>query len=164
MNRLRTSYNHSAGAAKFLCAALLGALFGCSPAPVAVDLVVENVTVYSGSDATPLIASVAIRDGRFFKIGPPDEHSIIANETIDGTGKFMTPGLWDAHVHVRSSRERGLDVETFVESEVTSIQEDIGQWIKAQVTILIDVRLTILHFGQFIGRHSARIGINTSVV
>lgn len=65
---------------------------------------------------------------------------------------------------MRSSRERGLDVETFVESEVMSIQEDIGQWIKAQVTILIDVRLTILHFGQFIGRHSARIGINTSVV
>ena len=35
----------------------------------------------------------------------------------------MTPGLWDAHAHVRSSRERGLDVETFVESGVTSIRD-----------------------------------------
>ncbi len=111
------------GAGKLLCAALLGALVGCSPAPVPVDLVVENVTVYSGSDSSPFIASVAVRDGRFFEISPPNESSFVANETIDGTGKFMTPGLWDAHAHVRSSRERGLDVETFVESGVTSIRD-----------------------------------------
>jgi imidazolonepropionase-like amidohydrolase len=88
-----------------------------------VDLLIENVTVYSGSDSTPFIASVAIRDGRFFKISPPNEGSFVANETIDGSGKFMTPGLWDAHAHVRSSRERGLNVETFVESGVTSIRD-----------------------------------------
>ena len=96
---------------------------GCSPEPVAVDLLIENVTVYSGSDSTPFIASVAIRDGRFFEISPPNEGSFVANETIDGSGKFMTPGLWDAHAHVRSSRERGLNVETFVESGVTSIRD-----------------------------------------
>jgi len=112
-----------AGAGKFLCAVLLSALFGCSPAPVAVDLVVENVTVYSGADATPYIASVAIRDGRFFNISPSNQSSFVADETIDGTGKFMTPGLWDAHAHVRSSKERGLDVQTFLESGVTSIRD-----------------------------------------
>lgn len=112
-----------AGAGKLLCVALLVGLFGCSIAPVSVDLLVENVTVYSGSDSTPLIASVAIRDGRFFKISSLDESSFVANETIDGTGKFMTPGLWDAHAHVRSSRERGLDVRIFVKSGVTSIKD-----------------------------------------
>jgi imidazolonepropionase-like amidohydrolase len=121
--QLKVELVRPAGAAKLLCAAVLGALFGCSPAPVPVDLLVENVTVYSGSDSTPFIASVAIRDGRFFEIGPPDASSIVANETIDGTGKFMTPGLWDAHAHVRSSKERGLNVETFLESGVTSIRD-----------------------------------------
>ena len=111
------------GSGNLLCVALLVGLFGCSPAPIPVDLLVENVTVYSGSDSTPLIASVAIRDGRFFKISSLDESSFVANETIDGTGKFMTPGLWDAHAHVRSSRERGLDVRIFVKSGVTSIKD-----------------------------------------
>ena len=112
-----------AEAGKLLCVALLGGLFGCSTAPVPVDLLIENVTVYSGSDSTPFIASVAIRDGQFFKISPLDQNSFIANETVDGTGKFMTPGLWDAHAHVRSSKERGLDVRIFVKSGVTSIKD-----------------------------------------
>ena len=112
-----------AGSGNLLCVALLVGLFGCSPAPIPVDLLIENVTVYSGSDSTPLIASVAIRDGQFFNISSLDESSFVANETIDGTGKFMTPGLWDAHAHVRSSRERGLDVRIFVKSGVTSIKD-----------------------------------------
>ena len=135
---MKVDFIRPAGAGKFLCAALLGALFGCSPAPVPVDLVVENVTVYSGSDATPFIASVAIRDGRFFEIGPLDERSIIANETIDGTGKFMTPGLWDAHAHVRSSKEHGLDIERFVESGVTSIR-DMGGYAERLELLLKEI-------------------------
>ncbi len=122
----------------FLRAALLGALFGCSPAPVPVDLVVENVTVYSGSDSTPFIATVAIRDGKFFEISPPSESSFVANETIDGTGKFMTPGLWDAHAHVRSSKERGLDVQTFLESGVTSIR-DMGGYAERLGLLLQEI-------------------------
>ncbi len=138
MNRLRISHNHTAGAGKILCAALLGALFGCSPAPVPVDLVVESVTVYSGSDSTPFIATVAIRDGRFFEISPPDESSFVANETIDGTGKFMTPGLWDAHSHVRSSKERGLDVQLFIKSGVTSIR-DMGGYAERLGLLLQEI-------------------------
>ncbi len=120
---MKVVFARIAEAGKLLCVALLGGLFGCSTAPVPVDLLIENVTVYSGSDSTPFIASVAIRDGQFFKISPLDQNSLVANETVDGTGKFMTPGLWDAHVHVRSSRERGLDVRIFVKSGVTSIKD-----------------------------------------
>jgi len=103
-----------------------------------VDLVVENVTVYSGSDVTSFIASVALRDGRFFKISPPNESSFVADETIDGTGKFMTPGLWDAHAHVRSSKERGLDVQTFLESGVTSIR-DMGGYAERLGLLLQEI-------------------------
>jgi len=44
------------------------------------------------------------------------------------------------------------------------LQDDIGQWVKGQITILFNIRLTIVHFGKLIGRHGARIGFHTSVV
>jgi len=103
--------------------ALLGGLFGCSAEPATVDLLIENVMVYPGSDSTPFLASVAVHDGRFFEISSQDESSLVAIEVIDGSGKFMTPGLWDAHAHVRSSKERGLNLKSFLESGVTSIRD-----------------------------------------
>lgn len=111
--------------AKVLFAALFGGLLGCSPAQVPVDLLVENVTVYLGSDAAPFVATVAIQDGRFLAINPSGQSAYISDYTIDGTGQFMTPGLWDAHAHVRSSMERDLDTEEFVRFGVTSIH-DLG--------------------------------------
>jgi imidazolonepropionase-like amidohydrolase len=113
---------------RLLCAAVLGVAYGCSPAPVPVDLLVENVTIYSGSDSRSIVASVAIRDGKFVEISPPGEGQFVADETIDGSGKFMTPGLWDAHTHVRSSKERGLNIENFIESGVTSVH-DVGGYV-----------------------------------
>jgi imidazolonepropionase-like amidohydrolase len=110
---------------RLLCAAALGVAYGCSPAPVPVDLLVENVTIYSGSDSRSIVASVAIRDGKFVEISPPGEGQFVADETIDGSGKFMTPGLWDAHTHVRSSKESGLNIENFIEFGVTSVH-DVG--------------------------------------
>lgn len=115
----------SAGGRMFLCAVAFSGLIGCSPAPVPVDLLVQNVTIYSGGDSAKVIASVAIRDGKFVEIIPPGEGHFLADETIDGSGKFMTPGLWDAHTHVRSSKERGLNIENFIESGVTSVH-DVG--------------------------------------
>ena len=114
-----------ANPARALFAALIGALSACSPAPVPVDLLVENVTVYSGSDAAAFVATVAIHDGRFLAINPPDQRKFTSDNTIDGTGKFMTPGLWDAHAHIRSSKNGGLDTEEFLRYGVTSIH-DLG--------------------------------------
>jgi imidazolonepropionase-like amidohydrolase len=69
--------------------------------------IVENVTVISPEQAAPLShASVAMREGRITDIGEqlaPGPHA----RRIDGTGKFLIPGLIDSHVHV--ARPAALD-------------------------------------------------------
>src|SRR5216684_6664134 len=81
------------------------ALSYAAPAQRIVDdgTIIENVTLISPERAAPLLhASVAIRDGRIAEIatnltaGP---HS----RRIDGTGRYLIPGLIDSHVHVGHS-------------------------------------------------------------
>lgn len=65
--------------------------------------VIENVTLISPERATPLLhAAVVIRDGRIRKIGTNLDAGPYARR-IDGTGRFLIPGLIDSHVHVGHS-------------------------------------------------------------
>lgn len=54
---------------------------------------VETGTIWRGRD-------VVLRDGRIASVGPAEpprpNDSLI---TIDGTGKYLMPGLWDMHTH-----------------------------------------------------------------
>lgn len=65
--------------------------------------VIENVTLISPERATPLLhASVVIREGRIAEIGT----NLVAGpraRRIDGSGRFLIPGLIDSHVHVGHS-------------------------------------------------------------
>ncbi|MCH8203439.1 MAG: amidohydrolase family protein [Proteobacteria bacterium] len=112
---------------KIFAPALLIALGACSEETVMVDTVIENVTVYSGRGDEPFIATVGVRDGVIAGISTPADASFQAERTIDGTNKFLTPGLWDAHVHLRSAEEGGLGLpaKTFIEAGITSVQ-DLG--------------------------------------
>ncbi|HXH68554.1 MAG TPA: amidohydrolase family protein [Candidatus Limnocylindrales bacterium] len=65
--------------------------------------VIENVTLISPERAAPLVhATVVIRDGRITKIGSHLEAGPHVRR-IDGTGRFLIPGLIDSHVHVDHS-------------------------------------------------------------
>lgn len=90
-----------------------------------VDLVVENVTVYSGEGQAPLVATVAVHNGKILDIASPGENSFQATQVIDGTDKFLTPGLWDVHTHSRSADDptAGLAMNRFIEAGVTSIND-----------------------------------------
>jgi imidazolonepropionase-like amidohydrolase len=65
--------------------------------------VITNVTVISPERVAPLFhADVVIRNGRIAEIGS----NLVANtpaRRIDGTGRFLIPGLIDSHVHVGHS-------------------------------------------------------------
>ena len=65
--------------------------------------VIENVTLISPERGAPLPhASVVIRGGRIAQVG----RNLVAgrhSQRIDGTGKFLIPGLIDSHVHVGHS-------------------------------------------------------------
>ncbi|HMA03904.1 MAG TPA: amidohydrolase family protein [Gemmatimonadaceae bacterium] len=67
------------------------------------DLVIRNVTVISPERAAPLAhADVIIRDGGIAEIGR-DVAVGPGARRIDGTGRFLIPGLIDSHVHVGHS-------------------------------------------------------------
>src|SRR5262245_22399488 len=67
------------------------------------DIVIKNVTLISPERSAPLLnADVIIRDGRIIEVGTKlaaDPHV----RRIDGTGRFLIPGLIDSHVHVAQS-------------------------------------------------------------
>src|SRR5215471_6143751 len=67
--------------------------------------------VHPGQDVT-------IRDGRIASIAPSGKAAPAGVRAIDGTGKFLIPGLTDAHVHWYDERYLGV----FVANGVTSVR------------------------------------------
>ena len=71
-------------------------------------LVLEHATVIdaTGAAAKPDV-SVLVRDGLIARIGP--RLDIPAGATVvDASGKFLIPGLWDMHVHLRGMEQSFL--------------------------------------------------------
>ncbi|NII73970.1 imidazolonepropionase-like amidohydrolase [Dyella sp. SG562] len=70
--------------------------------PASKKLVVTHVTLIDGTGAAARRnASVYVEDGRIARIdtsgaAPPAEPGL---DVLDGSGKFLIPGLWDMHAH-----------------------------------------------------------------
>ena len=64
------------------------------------DVVIKDVTVIDGTGTGPAGGmDVVIRDGAFESI-----HRAAGAEgrtVLDGQGKFLIPGLWESHTHLR---------------------------------------------------------------
>jgi imidazolonepropionase-like amidohydrolase len=65
-------------------------------------LLIENVTiVHCTSSSSGARHAVLIEDGRISAVAKSGELKGPANaKLLDGTGRFLIPGLWDMHVHV----------------------------------------------------------------
>lgn len=110
---------------KAILAGFLGALVSaCAP----MDLLIRDATVYSGEDARPFKATVAVKDGTFAAIAPGTAARWRAREVIDGSHLFLIPGLWDMHVHVSLANDgtADLDVAQFPAHGVTSVRDAGG--------------------------------------
>src|SRR5689334_200946 len=65
---------------------------------IAAGLVIANVTIVSPERRAPLEhAHVRIVDGRIVEVSARPLHD---KEQIDGTGRYLVPGLIDSHVHL----------------------------------------------------------------
>lgn len=62
------------------------------------DLVIKNITIIDVFQNDRFVADVAIHEGHIVGIG---EYQ--GNCEVDGSGKFICPGLIDAHAHIESS-------------------------------------------------------------
>src|SRR5215831_18278125 len=67
--------------------------------------VIQGATVITGSGSPSIRnASIVIDAGRIRDIGPRNEVRVPGNaQTVDARGKWVVPGLIDAHVHFSQS-------------------------------------------------------------
>jgi imidazolonepropionase-like amidohydrolase len=81
--------------------ALAVLLTACTPSPSA-TLAITGVTLIDGTGRGPRGPVTVLVDGeRIAAVGPAAEVVVPAGaEVVDGAGRFLIPGLWDAHVHL----------------------------------------------------------------
>jgi hypothetical protein len=85
-----------------------------TPKPPAAQppIAITNVTVVDVATGTLDAArTVVTQAGRITAVGPAASVSIPAGaERVDGTGKFLIPGLWDMHAHHEANGAEFLDM------------------------------------------------------
>ncbi|MEE8306158.1 MAG: amidohydrolase family protein, partial [Gammaproteobacteria bacterium] len=103
-----------------------------TPAQTA-ELLIEDVTVIDGTGRPAQPGSwVLVRDGRFVAVTQAPLKANEQVERIDGSGKYLIPGLIDVHVHIpggrgigpRFDQEAGVrSLHSYLYSGVTSIYD-----------------------------------------
>ena len=93
-------------------------------------VIIENVTVIdaTGAPAQPH-RTVILRNGGIEAIGqsPMPETARLSGVRVDGTGKFLIPGLWDMHVHIAFGdwfpRGKEVTLPLFIANGVTGVRD-----------------------------------------
>ncbi|MEO8450911.1 MAG: amidohydrolase family protein [Gemmatimonadota bacterium] len=112
------------------------------PRPVALT----HVTLIDGNGGPPLPGmTVIVADGRISRVGK-DAKTVVppGADTVNGTGKFLIPGLWDMHVH--TSWDRHFTMPLMVANGVTGVREMFGK----DVPLILETRREITE-GELIG-------------
>ena len=96
-----------------------------SPAAVTAFTHVNVLDVASGQVLQD--RNVVVRNRRIERIEASDGATLPSDATaIDGSGKFLIPGLWDAHVHTRYA---GIDhLRLLIAHGITSARDLGGGW------------------------------------
>ena len=89
------------------------------------SIVITNVTVIDATGRPPMAdMTVVIAGGRIQRIAAADTVSPIpGTEEVDGSGKYLIPGLWDMHVHLSLYGEASLPA--LIQNGVTGVL-DLG--------------------------------------
>src|SRR5438309_2396985 len=78
-------------------------LLATSLAGSAQTLVIRNVTVIDMTGRAPRRGVTVVIDGDTIRAIGGSSKAGHESQIVDGTGKFLIPGLWDMHVHVMDS-------------------------------------------------------------
>jgi imidazolonepropionase-like amidohydrolase len=116
-------------------------------------LVVKNVAVIDASGPMPRTRqTVIVRDGKVQEVGAnlrvPNRATV-----IDGSGKYLIPGLWDMHVHLTDARSSAL--AALVANGVTNVRDmgsrlaELDDW-RAQIKIGVMVGPAIIRAGPIV--------------
>jgi len=109
--------------------ALLGAL--CVPVSLsAATVAIENVTVVDVATGTLRPHLTAVIEGeRIIAVGPQGSVKLPVNaRLVDGTGRYLSPGLWDMRVQLRNP---GRQLPAFLAFGVTGIRDPGDNYLQA---------------------------------
>lgn len=93
------------------------------------SICIENINTIDPSDGLKENQTVIIKDGKIHKIVDTTTLQLSKeNNIIDGTGKYLIPGLWDAHVHFAYIEELAPSMfDLFLSHGITSVRDTGGK-------------------------------------
>lgn len=116
-----------------------GWLISCA-APAENSIAITHVTVIDMTGAPPLVEqTVLIQKERIAAVGPVGAISVPrAARIVDGSGKFLIPGLADMHVHLTAAGEpdgsRGFMIPLLVANGITTVR-DMGGYLESLIPL-----------------------------
>src|SRR5438874_13585065 len=126
-----------------LCVLAVAGLAATASPQSTADLIVHNGTVIDAPGAPPQTRrTIIIRDGKIAAIidSGAGTDTKLSGTRVDGTGKFLIPGLWDMHVHMVFGdwfpRGREVTLPLFIANGITGVRdmggelETLQQWRK----------------------------------
>ena len=106
-------------------------LYSCKPEGALYEnaICIQNVTTIDPENGLRENQTVIIQEGKIIKVGASDEIPLSSKNTIiDGTGKYLIPGLWDAHVHFAYIEDLAPAMfELFLAYGITSVRDTGGR-------------------------------------
>ena len=101
-------------------------LASCQPVSQPTGTAITNVTVIDAVNGVRTNHTVVYDGDEIVSVGPGGAPADVA-ETIDGTGKYLIPGLWDFHVHLSFDERLTDDMPAlFLSYGVTSVRDTGG--------------------------------------
>ena len=91
-------------------------------------LCIENISTIDPEIGLLENQTIIIKAGKIIQISPSQDLQLVKENTIiDGTGKYMIPGLWDAHIHFSFIKEMAPNMlDLFLAYGITSVRDTGG--------------------------------------
>ncbi|MDT8319095.1 MAG: amidohydrolase family protein [Xanthomonadales bacterium] len=103
------------------------------------DLLIENVTLIDGTGRPALSdASVLIEGDRITRVGRGSVTAPAGTKRVDGTGKYLIPGLMDVHVHLKGGVAISKDALTETEQDDREGIQALHGYLYSGVTSIYD--------------------------
>src|ERR1700761_3863492 len=114
-------------------------------------IIITHITIIDTKNSSVLSdRNVEINNGRIVSVSKGRNLKNRSIKTIDGTGKFLIPGLWDMEGHLSWCKESAIPL--LIANGVTAVRDmggDFGQ---------IEVWRNKINSGQMIGPHILQVG------
>ena len=109
------------------CLALASSVAAWGGSPSTLAITHTNVIDATGSPPQADM-TVIVRDGHIVALGKSDAvHAPAGAKTVDGSGKYLIPGLWDMHVHQVFGdwlpRDEKVVLPLFVANGITGVRD-----------------------------------------